>query len=128
MIQPQMPESKNWSFHRDVENLGWLTINTPGPVNTLSREAISELEVIVTRFEALAETHFALYLTKWLNLGEGRSPRDPQWLSITFERGRPTLWQRRRLSKLGSIGSSFGDSEQYDFTSLLSSKDRKELC
>src|SRR6218665_2412820 len=45
MIQPQMPETKNWSFHRDVEHLGWLTINTPAsPVNTLSREAIMELE------------------------------------------------------------------------------------
>ncbi len=57
MIQPQMPETKNWSFHRDVENLGWLTINTPGaPVNTLSREAIMELEQLVGRFEELAQT------------------------------------------------------------------------
>jgi 3-hydroxyacyl-CoA dehydrogenase/enoyl-CoA hydratase/3-hydroxybutyryl-CoA epimerase len=57
MIQPQMPETKNWSFHRDVENLGWLTINTPNsPVNTLSREAIMELEQLVSRFEELAQT------------------------------------------------------------------------
>jgi 3-hydroxyacyl-CoA dehydrogenase/enoyl-CoA hydratase/3-hydroxybutyryl-CoA epimerase len=57
MIQPQMPETKHWSFHRDVENLGWLTINTPGaPVNTLSREAIMELETLVTRFEELAQS------------------------------------------------------------------------
>ena len=56
MIQPQMPETKNWSFHRDVENLGWLTINTPGaPVNTLSREAIMELEQLVGRFEEARE-------------------------------------------------------------------------
>lgn len=56
MIQPQMPETKNWSFHRDVENLGWLTIDTPGPVNTLSREAIMELEQLVGRFEELAQS------------------------------------------------------------------------
>ena len=56
MIQPSMPETKNWSFHRDVENLGWLTINTPGPVNTLSREAISELELLVSRFEEMARS------------------------------------------------------------------------
>ncbi len=57
MIQPLMPETKNWSFHRDVENLGWLTINTPdAPVNTLSREAITELDALVTRFEELAQT------------------------------------------------------------------------
>lgn len=56
MIQPQMPETKNWRFHRDVENLGWLTIDTPGPVNTLSREAIMELEQLVERFEELAQT------------------------------------------------------------------------
>ncbi len=57
MIQPQMPETKHWSFHRDVENLGWLTIDTPGaPVNTLSREAIMELEQLVGRFEELAQS------------------------------------------------------------------------
>ncbi|WP_108397971.1 3-hydroxyacyl-CoA dehydrogenase NAD-binding domain-containing protein [Devosia submarina] len=57
MIQPQMPQTKHWRFHRDIENLGWLTIDTPGaPVNTLSREAIMELEGLVTRFEELAQT------------------------------------------------------------------------
>lgn len=57
MIQPQMPETKHWSFRRDVENLGWLTINTPGaPVNTLSREAIMELELLVARFEELGQS------------------------------------------------------------------------
>lgn len=57
MNQPQMPETRNWRFHRDVENLGWLTIDTPGaPVNTLSREAIMELEQLVERFEELAQT------------------------------------------------------------------------
>lgn len=57
MIQPQMPQSKHWSFHLDIEKLGWLTIDTPGAsVNTLSREAIMELEALVGRFEELAET------------------------------------------------------------------------
>lgn len=57
MIQPQMPQTKHWRFHRDVENLGWLTIDTPNsPVNTLSREAITELESLVDRFEALAQS------------------------------------------------------------------------
>ncbi len=54
MIQPSMPETRNWRFHRDVEQLGWLTIDTPGPVNTLSRDAIGELELLVSRFEELA--------------------------------------------------------------------------
>lgn len=57
MIQPQMPETRNWRFHRDVEQLGWLTIDTPGPVNTLSREAIAELELLVERFEQLARSN-----------------------------------------------------------------------
>ncbi len=56
MIQPQMPETKHWSFKRDVENIGWLTINSPGPVNTLSREAIMELESLVSRFEELGQS------------------------------------------------------------------------
>jgi 3-hydroxyacyl-CoA dehydrogenase / enoyl-CoA hydratase / 3-hydroxybutyryl-CoA epimerase len=57
MNQPQMPETKNWRFNLDVEGLGWLTIDTPNtPVNTLSREALSELATLVSRLEDLAAT------------------------------------------------------------------------
>ena len=49
-----MPDTKNWRFELDVEGIGWLTIDTPkAPVNTLSREAIAELETLVMRFEDL---------------------------------------------------------------------------
>ena len=54
MAQPQMPQTKNWRFEIDFEGLGWLTIDTPkASVNTLSREAIAELETMVLRFEDL---------------------------------------------------------------------------
>jgi len=57
MIATQATETRHWSFHTDLEGLGWLTINTPNsPVNTLSREAIVELEGLVARFEDLANT------------------------------------------------------------------------
>jgi len=50
-----LPELKNWRFDVDFEQIGWLTINTPGAgVNTLSREAIVELETIVSHVEELA--------------------------------------------------------------------------
>jgi 3-hydroxyacyl-CoA dehydrogenase/enoyl-CoA hydratase/3-hydroxybutyryl-CoA epimerase len=52
-----MPETKNWRFNLDFEGIGWLTIDTPdSPVNTLSREAIRELDTLVMRFEDLAAT------------------------------------------------------------------------
>ena len=52
-----MPKTKHWRFEADVEGLGWLTIDTPkASVNTLSREAIAELEEIVMRLEDLAAT------------------------------------------------------------------------
>ena len=54
MAQPQLPATKNWRFELDFEGIGWLTIDTPkAPVNTLSREAIAELETLVLRFEDL---------------------------------------------------------------------------
>jgi 3-hydroxyacyl-CoA dehydrogenase/enoyl-CoA hydratase/3-hydroxybutyryl-CoA epimerase len=54
MARPQLPTTSNWHFDIDVEGIGWLTIETPrGPVNTLSRETIAELEQLVTRFEEL---------------------------------------------------------------------------
>jgi len=57
MAQPQMPPSRAWSFHLDFEGLGWLTIDVPGaPVNTLSRETLTELSGIVTRLEELAQS------------------------------------------------------------------------
>lgn len=51
---PVLPKLKNWSFKLDIENIGWLTIDTPGPVNTLGTETILELEKLVARFEDLA--------------------------------------------------------------------------
>lgn len=57
MPQPQMPETRNWRFVLDFEGLGWLTIDTPdAPVNTLSREALAELETLVARCEDLIAT------------------------------------------------------------------------
>jgi 3-hydroxyacyl-CoA dehydrogenase/enoyl-CoA hydratase/3-hydroxybutyryl-CoA epimerase len=54
MAQPQMPKTKHWRFELDFEKLGWLTIDTPkAGVNTLGREAIAELETLVSRFEDL---------------------------------------------------------------------------
>ncbi|WP_424983638.1 3-hydroxyacyl-CoA dehydrogenase NAD-binding domain-containing protein [Maritalea sp. S77] len=55
MAQPKMPTLKYWHFEIDVEQIGWLTIDTPrSPVNVLSRECIEELEKLVLRFEDLA--------------------------------------------------------------------------
>lgn len=54
MLQPNLPESRHWRFQLDLEAIGWLTIETPrAPVNTLCREAIAELEAMVSRFEEL---------------------------------------------------------------------------
>jgi 3-hydroxyacyl-CoA dehydrogenase/enoyl-CoA hydratase/3-hydroxybutyryl-CoA epimerase len=49
-----LPHLKHWTFTVDFEGLGWLTIDTPkSPVNTLSREAIAELDTIVTAIEGM---------------------------------------------------------------------------
>ena len=57
MPQPQMPAMTNWRFELDVENIGWLTIDTPNaPVNTLSRLALTELDAAIARVEELVAT------------------------------------------------------------------------
>ena len=49
-----LPHLKHWTFTVDFEGLGWLTIDTPkSPVNTLSREAITELDTIVSAIEGM---------------------------------------------------------------------------
>jgi 3-hydroxyacyl-CoA dehydrogenase/enoyl-CoA hydratase/3-hydroxybutyryl-CoA epimerase len=52
-----MPAMTNWRFELDVENIGWLTIDTPNaPVNTLSRLALRELDAALARIEELVAT------------------------------------------------------------------------
>lgn len=47
--------SSSWSYRRDVEGIGWLTIDTPGAsVNMLARATIAELDALVSQFEAEA--------------------------------------------------------------------------
>ena len=54
MPQPQMPAMTNWRFEVDVENIGWLTIDTPNaPVNMLSAVATTELETALMRVDDL---------------------------------------------------------------------------
>lgn len=49
-----LPHLKHWTFTVDFEGLGWLIIDTPkSPVNTLSRESITELDTIVTAIEGM---------------------------------------------------------------------------
>jgi 3-hydroxyacyl-CoA dehydrogenase/enoyl-CoA hydratase/3-hydroxybutyryl-CoA epimerase len=46
----------SWRFHKDVEDIGWLTIDSPdAPVNTLSTAAILELEELIGRIEGMAD-------------------------------------------------------------------------
>ena len=54
MPQPQMPAMTNWRFEVDVENIGWLTIDTPNsPVNMLSAVGTIELETALMRVDDL---------------------------------------------------------------------------
>ena len=63
MPQPPMPEMTNWRFEIDVEQIAWLTIDTPNaPVNTLSRAAIGELEAVLLRVEDLIASGEAIGL------------------------------------------------------------------
>jgi 3-hydroxyacyl-CoA dehydrogenase/enoyl-CoA hydratase/3-hydroxybutyryl-CoA epimerase len=52
----QIPPSRVWTFKTDFEGIGWLTIDVPdAPVNTLSRETLSELSGIIGAVEELAQ-------------------------------------------------------------------------
>jgi 3-hydroxyacyl-CoA dehydrogenase/enoyl-CoA hydratase/3-hydroxybutyryl-CoA epimerase len=63
MAQPQMPVLTNWRFEVDVEQIAWLTIDTPkSPVNTLSRLAIMELETAIMRVDDLIASGEAIGL------------------------------------------------------------------
>lgn len=54
MAQLEMPVVKHWRFAIDIEGIGWLTLErADGSVNTLGREVLAELELLVERIEDL---------------------------------------------------------------------------
>jgi hypothetical protein len=78
-------------------------------------------------FEQFGEKAEALFVTKWLDLGQGRSPMDYKWQShLTCSEER--LWQSIELDR-GSGYAIFQRKEHFWFesTSLLTQRDKKEL-
>lgn len=54
MAQAETEKKRHWTFHIDVEKIGWLTLDVVGSgVNVLSREVIGQLEEIVVKIEAM---------------------------------------------------------------------------
>lgn len=70
----------------------------------------------------------AMFITKWMDLGQGRSPMDWQWQSHISE-----LWgdlcSRTARFELGSICARFEGKEftEFKFDSLLTPQDKKAL-
>lgn len=69
-------------------------------------------------FKAFGEQGSAIFLTKWQDIGEFRSPRDYPRQSFLDWRNGPT---RKRISyRAGSICAAFEGGEEFRFDSLLS--------
>lgn len=79
-------------------------------------------------FKRYGERGNAMFVTKWQDLGQGRSPLDHKWQSHTSPRiGR--RWQQPVEFDRGSICAAFEGKEhfRFEFDSLLTPQDWKEL-
>ena len=76
-------------------------------------------------FKSFGEEGNAIFITRWQSLGDGRSSQDPQWLSHVRGSGGTTT--ERVYFPAGSICSAFEGGEEFDFTSVLTAEERKEL-
>ncbi|KAH8676495.1 hypothetical protein BGZ60DRAFT_402737 [Tricladium varicosporioides] len=76
------------------------------------------------QFEGKAE---AVFVTKWQDLGQGRSPMDYKWQSHVGH-SKEQLWRTVELDR-GSVCAMFEGERRLRFesTSLLTQQDRKEL-
>jgi hypothetical protein len=69
-----------------------------------------------------------MFVTKWMDLGEGRDLRDHEFRS-RFSSVEETSWTKVAFRR-GSICASFGQKLEptFKFDSLLSQQDEKDLC
>ena len=56
MFQPKVTQTKHWHFAINTAQFKWSRSIPRPPVNTLSREAIAELETLVAQFETMASS------------------------------------------------------------------------
>ncbi len=108
MIVQQATDTRHWSFQTDIEKIGWLTIHSPeGSVNTLSREAIMELETLVARIEDLAKRDQLVGVVllsgkdsgfiAGADVSEFDGMSDPSILSEALKRTHALFWRIEKL-------------------------------
>jgi hypothetical protein len=77
-------------------------------------------------FKSYGEAGNAMFVTKWIDIGEGRDISDHKWTS----RFRGVLGEARTKAAFqrGSICAAFEQKDEFKFDSLLIQQDKKALC
>jgi hypothetical protein len=110
-----------------VESLRWDLPRIDCNWQGLVRQCPYCLTDFSLEFEQFEEKVEAVFVTKWQDLGQGRSPMDYKWQShVARSAGR--LWLSVELDR-GSVCAMFERKERFRFesTSLLTQQDKKEL-
>lgn len=77
-------------------------------------------------FKSYGKAGNAMFVTKWIDIGEGRDISDYEWRSrIGGNKGR--TWAKVVFQR-GSICAAFEQKARFKFDSLLTQQDEKDLC
>lgn len=111
---------------KELSHLGGTSQGLTGIGKGWSDSALTAL-LISLEFEQFEEKVEAVFVTKWQDLGQGRSPMDYKWQSHVA-RSAERLWLSVKLNR-GSVYAMFERKERLRFesTSLWTQQDRKEL-
>ena len=77
-------------------------------------------------FKSYGEAGNAMFITKWMDIGEGRAISDHKWRSRVGHKGEHP-WTRIMFRR-GSICAAFEQKARFKFYSLLTPQDEKDLC
>ncbi|KFX86135.1 hypothetical protein V490_09207 [Pseudogymnoascus sp. VKM F-3557] len=76
-------------------------------------------------FKSYGEAGNAMFITKWMDIGEGRDLDDPKWISRKKDSDRVS-WPKIDYQR-GSISAAFEQTAKFMVDSLLTEQDKKDL-
>jgi hypothetical protein len=130
VICPHFPFISIQTFDRYMDIIQ--TAHWDEPKDNQNGEGIMQCKYCLTEFridfKSFGGRGNAMFITRWQDLGEGRSPLDHKWQSHVD--GRKGGDQRPVEFDRGSICAAFEQEEhfRFKFDSLLTLQNKKELC
>ncbi|KFY33403.1 hypothetical protein V494_07652 [Pseudogymnoascus sp. VKM F-4513 (FW-928)] len=135
-LRPPLTVDGRFEFCRhnvftNLDDLGFCRIHVPSPdeINDyVSKEGVIYCKYCHTEiridFKSYGKARTAMFVTRWMDVGEGRDVDDVKW---KFRLASRTEWEEVSFAR-GSICAAFEGTDDFRFDSLLTEQDEMDLC